>query len=103
MGLVENIISSGLLLRSQRRKVEEGWKDKKKAVGPSKPNSFIVSLCLMVLLAHGAPKKAEEMWKGPDPGVVAKATPCWCGKALEMAQKQGVRSKASRPSESASI
>lgn len=79
MGLVENIISSGLLLRSQKGKVEEGWKDKKKAVGPSKPTSFIVSLCLIVLLAHGAPKKAEEMWMGPDPGTVANATPSSCG------------------------
>lgn len=84
---VENIISSGLLLTSWRGKVEVGWRDKKKAVGLSKPTSFIVSLCLMVLLACGAPEKVEEMWKGPDPGMVAKATPSLCGKAPEMAQQ----------------
>lgn len=39
-----------------------------------------------------SPKKVEEMWKGPDPGMSAKVTPHSSGKAPEMTQKQGARS-----------
>lgn len=69
---------------AERRETEEGQQNKKRDVSHSAES----------ITPHEkvAPKKVEEMWKGPNPGTLAKVTCHSSGKTPKMTQKQGVRS-----------